>query len=131
MGGDGEEWEVVLKSPIFERYFREMRNFRRVGQACKERRPWFNVYTDKKTGSTIEGSFDVKDDRILHYRVSAFIATSLTNVMAVANEVQLMPTWNSLIVGQPAVLGQRSAHHMIINYKVSVLRGLYKLDVLN
>merc|ERR1719213_775594 len=51
--------------------------------------------------------------------------------MAVANEIQLMPKWNSLVVKDPEVVGRRTAHYMVLNYQISALGGMYKVDVLN
>jgi len=129
---DAQEWATVLKSSSFERFTRKLGFFHRVGQlCCMDDREWFSIYTEKVTGNSIQGFLDPQNNRILHYRVSAQIPTSLTNVMAVANEVELLPTWNSLVVGQPQVVGQRSALHLVLHYKVSVLHGMHKMDILN
>jgi len=129
---DAQEWEMVLKSPSFGRFARKLGFFHRVGQlCCADDREWFTIHTDKTTGNGIQGFLDPDNSRILHYRVSAQIPASLTHVMAVANEVELLPTWNSLVVGQPQVVGRRTGLHLVLNYKVSALHGIYKLDILN
>jgi hypothetical protein len=130
--GDAQEWEMVLKSASFKRFAKKLGFFHRVGHlCCTDDREWFTIYTDKKTGNGIQGFLDPDHNRVLHYRVSAQIPTSLIHVMAVASEVQLLPTWNSLVTGQPQVIGQRTALHLMLHYKVNALHGMYKLDILN
>merc|ERR1712048_832544 len=109
---------------------RRMRLFIGVGRACCEAdRSWFSAFDDGK--STIVGCIDAHDPTTLHYRVCAVIPTKLTNAMVVANEVELLPQWNALVAKPPECIGKRTAHYMVINYQMSILNGMYKMDVLN
>mmetsp|Transcript_94451 Transcript_94451/g.304999 ORF Transcript_94451/g.304999 Transcript_94451/m.304999 type:complete len:428 (-) Transcript_94451:53-1336(-) len=125
-------WDSVLESPIFARFRRKLDYFTEVGQACCEQGgDWFLAYEDATKTQSIYGQIDPKDSRQCRYRVRVQIPTSLANAVAVANEVQLLPTWNTLVTNAPEVIGRRTAHYMVINYQMTLLGGLLKLDVLN
>jgi len=49
----------------------------------------------------------------------------------VANEVQFMPEWNKVVVNTPSIIGRRTAHYMVLNYQMSALAGMFKVDVLS
>lgn len=132
LGSENTLWEDILKTPLFERFSRKMDIYKKVGEAvCKSTDDWFCVYQDQGQNSTIFGCIDPENNKCLHYRVTAHIPTSLTNVMAIGNEVQLLPAWNSLVVNQPEVIGRRTGHYMVLNYQMSILGGMYKVDILN
>lgn len=132
LGSKSEEWERILALPLFERFKRKLEYHKSVGQAIgKDMDSWFSVYQDPTKTQTIHGLLDKTDKNCLHYRVQVHIPTSLTNVMAVGNEVELLPTWNNLVVSEPQILGRRTAHYMVLNYQMSFLGGMYKVDNLN
>jgi hypothetical protein len=91
---------------------------------------WFVVYKDD-TGSSIHGCYDKNDSYTLYYRVRVHIPAKMTNVLAVANESQLLQEWNALVTKPPEVLGEKKALHFVLNYQMSVLHGMYKVDLLN
>lgn len=122
----------VTTSDLFERFARKLDFFYDVGIACSQNKDdWMEVYNGENGRQTITGMVDKEDGSVLHYAVRAEIPTSITNVMAVANEIHLMPKWNSLVVKEPEVVGRRTAHYMVINYQISAVGGMYKVDVLN
>jgi len=127
-----EEWDEIAKSPLFTRFRRKKVYFSDVGKTvCEGLGNWFSAFEDSTGTQTIHGFIDPKDPSCLQYRVRAMIPASLTHAMAVANEVQFMPKWNNLIVGEPKVLGRRTAHYMVLNYQMSFVAGMYKVDVLS
>lgn len=127
-----EEWRKIMASPLFERFSRKVAYFHLIGQACnQDESSWFVLYSDEKQEHFIHGRIDDNDKSVVHYRVSCVIPARLTQVMAVANEVQLMPTWNPLVSKTPEVIGRRTGHYLVLNYQISVMGGLYKIDFLN
>jgi len=126
----GEEWQKMLGSKLFERFSRKASYFFKVGRAvCSDQSKWLCIY--EGGGSSITALVDKDDPCLIHYKANISIATSLTNVMAVANEVQFMREWNSLVTKEPRRIGRFTAHYLVLGYQLSLLGGLYKLDVLN
>lgn len=122
----------ILPSDLFARFARKLDYFYDVGIACSESQSdWMEVYNGDNGRQLITGVIDADDPCVLHYCVHCEIPASLTQVMAVANEIQLMPTWNSLVTKVPEIIGNRTAHYMVINYQMSALMGMYKVDALN
>mmetsp|Transcript_30119 Transcript_30119/g.54757 ORF Transcript_30119/g.54757 Transcript_30119/m.54757 type:complete len:478 (-) Transcript_30119:66-1499(-) len=127
-----DEWRQIQMTPLFDRFCRKLDYFYDVGiSCCQKNEDWLEVYNSGNGMQTIHGLIDPNDNHVLYYRVRAHIPTKLTHVMAVANEIQLMPIWNSLVVKDPEVIGRRTAHYMVLNYQISALAGMYKVDVLN
>mmetsp|Transcript_3884 Transcript_3884/g.9403 ORF Transcript_3884/g.9403 Transcript_3884/m.9403 type:complete len:481 (-) Transcript_3884:117-1559(-) len=125
-----EDLAEVLSAPVIERMKRKLDYLKTVGQACCcSDDVWFSVYKDG--AQSIDGFIDKSDASVLHYKARITIPASLKSVMAVANEVDLMPTWNKLVVGTPEVIGRRTAHYMVLHYQMSMLGGMYKVDLLN
>jgi len=132
LGSNSKLWEDILERPFFDRFKRKLDIYTKVGQAvCKATDDWFCVYHDQSWTQTIYGCIDKDNNKCLHYRVTVHIPTSLTNVMAIGNEVELLPTWNTLVINEPSVIGRRTAHYMVLNYQMSILGGMYKVDILN
>jgi len=132
LGSSGQEWAEMLQSRLFGRFQRKLDIFLSVGSACcATGGDWFCAYRDAAGLQSIHGYFDPHERNVLHYRVRVQIPAGLPNIFAFANEVQLMPTWNALVVNQPEVIGRRTAHYMVLNYQMSLLGGAYKLDFLN
>lgn len=103
-----------------------------MGKAvCNKDDTWFEVFANPNGTQTIHACLDPKDASSLNYRVRAVIPTRLTQAILVANEVQFMPEWNKLVVQEPKVIGRRTAHYMVLNYQMSVLAGMFKVDVLS
>mmetsp|Transcript_34715 Transcript_34715/g.77918 ORF Transcript_34715/g.77918 Transcript_34715/m.77918 type:complete len:443 (+) Transcript_34715:76-1404(+) len=128
--GGGEEWQKMLASKLFERFSRKASYFFKVGRAvCSDQSKWLCIY--EGGGSNITALVDKDDPCLIHYKAYISISTSLTNVMAVANEVQLMREWNALVTKEPRRIGRYTAHYLVLAYQLSLLGGLYKLDVLN
>lgn len=122
----------VLSSDLFERFARKLDFFYDVGISCSESQSdWMEVYSGDGGKQLITGLIDADDPTVLQYTVRCEIPASITHVMAVANEIQLMPKWNSLIVKEPQVIGRRTAHYMVLNYQISAVGGMYKVDALN
>lgn len=127
-----EEWRKIQMMPLFDRFCRKLDYFYDVGVSCCQKdEDWLEVYNNGTGAQTIHGLIDPNDNHVLYYRVRAHIPTKLSDVMAVANEIQLMQSWNSLVVKEPEVIGRRTAHYMVLNYQISALAGMYKVDVLN
>jgi len=127
-----EDWDEITSSPLFSRFRRKKAYFSEVGKTvCAGLQNWFSAFEDSTGTQTIHGIIDPKDPTCLQYRVRALVPASLTHAMAVANEIEFMPKWNSLIVGQPKVVGRRTAHYMVLNYQMSFVGGMYKVDVLS
>lgn len=127
-----EQWEEVMKSPVFERFVRKLGYFDIVGKAVLlDISEWINIYTDSTGTRTINVRLDPKDPYSIEYRVRAQINAKLTHCLAVANEIQLLPEWNGLVVGKPETVGPRTAHYIVLNYQMSAVGGLYKIDVFN
>lgn len=132
LGGalDGPELEQVLASPVVQRLNQKLSYLEEVQKACCEETPdWFNVY--RQGTQSIDGKLDKSDSSIFHYKVQIRIPASLTKVLAIANEIDMMPQWNKLVVGIPETRGVRTAHYMVLHYQMSMLGGLYKIDMLN
>mmetsp|Transcript_67205 Transcript_67205/g.161015 ORF Transcript_67205/g.161015 Transcript_67205/m.161015 type:complete len:483 (+) Transcript_67205:170-1618(+) len=128
--GSGDEWNEILKSKLFERFSRKATYFFKVGKAvCADQSQWLCIY--EGGGSRITALVDKDDPFLVHYKANVSIPTSLTNVMAVANEVQLMREWNSLVSKEPRRIGRYTAHYVVLGYQLSMLGGMYKLDILN
>eukprot|EP00929_Paragymnodinium_shiwhaense_P044360 TRINITY_DN22765_c0_g1_i2.p1 TRINITY_DN22765_c0_g1~~TRINITY_DN22765_c0_g1_i2.p1 ORF type:complete len:526 (+),score=107.37 TRINITY_DN22765_c0_g1_i2:63-1580(+) len=128
--GGRAEWDAILVSPLFQRFSEKLQLFREVGEACcAEGGDWIEGYRDG--GKRIQLRFDPEDSCTVHYRVQVQIPASLTHVMAIAHEVQLMQEWNSTVTGEPKTIGRRTAHYVLLNYQMSILGGLYKFDLLN
>lgn len=122
----------VQRSPLFERFARKLDYFYDVGDSCSENMSdWMEVYNGKGGTQVITGAIDQDDATVLHYNVRVEIPVGITKVMAVANEVELMPKWNALVTGEPQVIGRRTAHYMVLNYQMSAMMGTYKVEVLN
>jgi len=127
-----EAWQEFLQKDLFLRFKRKLDYFMDVGQSCFDMKgEWFRAYDDAGKNRSIHGWIDPADKRKLLYKVYAQIPTTLANVMAVANEVDLLPEWNQLVTGTPEVVGRRTAHYMVLNYQMSILGGMQKLDILN
>jgi len=125
-------WETLLKDDLFARFKRKLEHFLDAGRSCFDLKgDWFCAYEDNDKTRSIHGWIDPSDKKKLHYKIYAQIPTNLANVLAIANEVELMPEWNTLVVGKPEVIGRRTAHYMILNYQMSLLGGMQKLDILN
>lgn len=125
------EQRKVLTQAVVRRLDRKLRYIKIVGQACcSQGASWFNVYKDGDLQS-IDGCIDPRDSTILHYKARVTIPAGLTTVMCVANEIEMLPMWNKLVVGVPEVVGRRTAHYMCLNYQMSFLGGMYKIDILN
>lgn len=127
-----QEWQEVRRSSLYERFSRRLVYFAEVGQSvCADMCGWFSVFEADGGRQSIKVLLDKYDPNKVDYRVSALIPAHITHVLAVANEIQLLPTWNTLVTGTPRTIGRRTAHYMMLNYQMSVLGGMYKLDVLN
>jgi len=127
-----DEWKDILESPLFGRFSRKVEYFYLIGQVVhQDECSWFSLYSDNKQGHFLHGRLDENDAKVFHYRVSCVIPCRLTQVMAVANEVELMQLWNPMVVKTPDVIGRRTGHYMVTNYQMSVMGGLYKIDLLN
>lgn len=130
--GDDVRWAAVQAMPSFDRCIRKLNAFYEVGHTCCDMSGhWIEIFNGQAGAQTIHALIDKSNSSLVRYRVCAQIPTSLINVMAVANEVQLMSSWNSLLVGEPEVMGRRTAHYMVLNYQMSGLAGMLKVDVLN
>lgn len=130
--GARDQWQDFLDSPLFERFARKIDYFYEAARACAvDVSKWSCIYRGAGDTQSIHGFPDPQDGSILHYRVRAVIDTGLPNVMSVANEVQLTRNWNTLVTADPEVLGRRTAHYMMLNYQMSLMHGMYKLDILN
>jgi hypothetical protein len=124
--------EQVVSSDLFERFARKLDYFYDVGSSCSQPQDgWLEVYSAEGGKQTIKGIIDAEDPSVLHYAVRTEIPTSISNVMAVANEVQFMQQWNSLVAKEPEIVGRRTAHYLVLNYQISAVGGMYKVDVLN
>jgi len=124
--------EEIWPSELFERFGRKLDFFYDVGISCSENQnDWMEVYNGDSGRQLITGQIDEDDSTVLHYCVRCEIPASLKEVMAVANEIELMPKWNTLVTKVPEVIGRRTAHYMVLNYQISALGGLYKVDALN
>lgn len=127
-----DEWQEIVSSPIFERFRRKLLYFQEVGKSMRaDQSDWISVFEADSGRQTIKVFMHKDDPNHLEYRVSALIPAKLTHVLSVANEIQFLPTWNTLVTGMPKTVGRRTAHYMLINYQMSLLGGMYKLDVLN
>jgi len=125
-------WGSILEMPLYARFRRRLDYFVEVGNSCLDDvGDWFLAYEDSSQTRSIHGSIDPKNGKRLNYRVRVQIPTSLVNVMAICTEVQLMREWNALVVGTPQVIGRSTAHYMVLNYQLSFLGGLQKIDVCN
>lgn len=128
--GSGPEWSKITSSSIFQGFAKKLRLFRAIGEACcSQAHDWFAVFKDGP--SSIHGCIDPQDKSVLMYRVRAQIPTKITNVMAVINETQLLPEWNTLVTKEPEVVGRRTALHLRMNYQMSMASGMFKLDMLD
>jgi len=127
-----KEWQYFLASAMYAIYCRRLKFFHDVGlSCCGLEKSWFQAFQNADGTQTIHAFLDPKDSTLLRYRVRAVIPTKLTTALLVANEVQFMPEWNKLVTKQPKVLGRRTAHYMVINYQMSILAGMFKVDVLS
>lgn len=125
-------WVSIQASALHRRLASRLKLFLGIGTACfNEGGDWFCIYDNAQEGQSIHARFDAQDSTLVHYRVRAQINAPLSSAMAVANEVQLMQNWNKLCESEPKTLGNRTAHYMVLNYQMSALAGLYKLDILN
>lgn len=130
--GEGPMWTQVLSSPVFERFSRKLDYFGVVGEAvCTKVDKWLSIYADSTGTKTIHVRINPKDPTEVEYRVRAQIPSKLTHVVGVANEIELLPRWNSLVVGEPKTIGRRTAHYMVLNYQMSAVAGFYKIDIFN
>eukprot|EP00415_Alexandrium_ostenfeldii_P003620 UN3620 len=130
--GKAAAWEEITNQQLYVRFKRKLAYYTDSGRACFDlQHDWFCAWEDSDRTRSIHGWIDPSDKRKLFYKVYAQIPTSLVNVMAIANEVQLLKEWNSLVVAPPEVIGRRTAHYMILNYRMSILGGMQKLDILN
>lgn len=130
--GHGQFMRDVVTSDLFERFCRKAARFYEVGKALSQSQEgWMEVFNGEGGRQTIRGLISPEDASVVHYIVRAEIPTNLTSVMAVANEIQLMNKWNSLVVNTPKTIGDRTAHRLLLNYQISALGGMYKVDVLN
>jgi len=128
----GPRWDAVLSLPVFDRFRSRMQCFTEVGNACfADRGEWFQAYEDSTKTRSIHVFIDPADGRQVSYRVRVQIPTSLRNVVAVANEVELLPEWNKLVTGPPEIVGRRTAHYLVLNYQMSFLGGFKKVDICN
>lgn len=127
-----DEWEEIVSSELFERFKRKLVYFLEVGRSiCSDQDGWFSVFEADGGRQSIKVLMNKERPNEVEYRVAALIPAKLTNVLSVANEIQLLPTWNTLVTGTPKTVGRRTAHYMMINYQMSLLGGMYKFDVLN
>lgn len=125
-------WLSVQASDLHQKLTSRLKFFWKAGKACfDESGDWFCIYDNAHEGQSIHACFDAKDSTLVHYRVRAQINAPLSSAMAVGNEVQLMQNWNKLCESEPKTFGNRTAHHMVLNYQMSALAGFYKLDILN
>mmetsp|Transcript_35318 Transcript_35318/g.77192 ORF Transcript_35318/g.77192 Transcript_35318/m.77192 type:complete len:465 (-) Transcript_35318:64-1458(-) len=130
--GPGAQWNKILQSEIFERFRRKLDYFHRIGRACCHTSSgWFRAYEGGGGTQSIYGRYDPNNSLILEYRARVEIPERMCDVLAIANEVQLMPLWNSLVVNTPEVLGRRTAHYMVVSYQMSLMGGMHKFDVFN
>jgi hypothetical protein len=117
-------------SPIVKRLKQELGCLQSIGRAvCKEETGWFNIY--KAERSSIDAFIDPNDHSAVKYVVRVVLPSNLVNAIAVLNEIQLLQTWNKLVTGTPKTVGERMALHYVIHYQMSLVGGLYKLDILN
>jgi len=127
-----EVWKAIAAEQLFARFRRKMEYFTDVGRSCFSKTgDWFVVYEDNDQTRSIRCWVDPSDRRKVSYTVHAQIPTCLANAMVVANEVELVPLWNKLVVGKPKAVGRRTAHYQTINYQMSALGGMLKFDILN
>lgn len=126
------EWEAVEALTLFERFSSNLDLYHLAGQTCcDEANDWFNLYKDATGSQTISGCFDPDCARSFYYRVCLSIPVGLPQVMAVANEVHLGQQWQPLLIAPPDVLGRRTACKMVVHSQMSMMGGMFKLDVLN
>jgi hypothetical protein len=127
-----DEWKEFIGSELYKLYARRLRFYHLVGETCcSQKDTWFSIFSNAAGTQTIHAYLDPKDRTNLQYRVRAVIPAKLTSVILVANEVQFMQEWNKLVVKQPVVIGRRTAHYVVLNYQVSVLAGMFKVDILS
>jgi len=127
-----DQWAQITSSEVYHRYLRKLGYLYLVGQAvCDHGSDWFNVYRDAAGVQRIDGHIDKVDSTVFHYRVKVMIPVRLTNVMALANEIDLLPLWNKLLTGIPAAIGRRTGHYIMLQYQMAFAGGMYKFDILN
>jgi len=123
----GNTLSALYATPACRHVKSKLKAYQDLGEACcVEHRDWFSAFKDRN--GTIHAAVD---NDTIRYRCCVNIPAKLTQVMAVANEVQFMRKWNPLLAGDPQVLGLRTACHFILNYCMSALGGLYRVEVLN
>eukprot|EP00933_Yihiella_yeosuensis_P060672 TRINITY_DN63412_c0_g1_i1.p1 TRINITY_DN63412_c0_g1~~TRINITY_DN63412_c0_g1_i1.p1 ORF type:complete len:423 (+),score=58.88 TRINITY_DN63412_c0_g1_i1:120-1388(+) len=129
---DGEkEWEQVRVSPMIRRLLAQWEYFTTIGSSVTNQSyDWFTIHEDGLR-QHLEARLDDDSSKIVHYRASLEFEAGLAQVMAVANEVELGPHWQPLLVGPPECIGMRTATYAIVHSQMSFVGGLYKVDVLN
>jgi len=127
-----EAWKAFESSAIYAVYARRLKFFHDVGKSCcNVDNSWLQAFANTDHSQTIHFHLDPHNPSTLKYRVRAVIPAKLTSALLVANEVQFMAEWNKLVVKEPQVMGRRTAHYMVLNYQMSILAGMFKVDVLS
>eukprot|EP00930_Biecheleria_cincta_P014032 TRINITY_DN12234_c0_g1_i1.p1 TRINITY_DN12234_c0_g1~~TRINITY_DN12234_c0_g1_i1.p1 ORF type:complete len:515 (+),score=85.94 TRINITY_DN12234_c0_g1_i1:52-1596(+) len=125
-------WVSVQGSALHQRLTSRLKEFMKGGRACFDHSgEWHLLYENAKEGQSIHARFNEVNPLLVEYRVSAQVNAPLSSAYAVANEEQLMSIWNNLVEGTPRILGTRTSHYKVVNYQMSAMAGLYKVDFLN
>lgn len=125
-------WVSVQASALHHRLSSRLQEFMRGGRACfDDSGEWHLLYENAKEGQSIHARFNDENPLLVQYRVSAQVNAPLSSAYAVANEEKLMSIWNKLTEGSPQILGTRTSHYKVVNYQMSAMAGLYKVDFLN
>jgi len=125
-------WDKIVNSPLYRQLKQRLEYFYLVGNSVgDESDDWFSIYDNAKENQSMHACYDKNDQYTVYYRLQAQIDAPLRDVMAVANEVQLMQNWNKLVEKEPETMGRRTAHYMVLNYQMSALGGMYKVDILS
>jgi hypothetical protein len=92
---------------------------------------WMPIYRDDQ-GTLVEAYQEPGDQYSFVYRaIMPAYGVSMSELMSLANETDLVRTWQTMLATDPVVLGARHAQHLCTWNRLSLLAGLVKIDFCN
>lgn len=128
----GHEWQDIEESELVQSFNQRVQCLHDIGTAlCTDVDRWFPVWQDAG-GSIVECACDPKDSKLIQYRIKCHIPGRISSAVAVCNEWDLLPCWNSALTEEPQLFGRRTPYHLPgVRYQASLFHGLLKLDFLS
>uniref|UniRef100_A0A7S2L2M0 START domain-containing protein n=1 Tax=Zooxanthella nutricula TaxID=1333877 RepID=A0A7S2L2M0_9DINO len=127
-----QEWAEFQETELYLRFSARLEQFYNIGRmCCLETDEWQVALEDQSRGLRFECMQSRHDRSSVLFRARLVVPTKIATAVAVANELHLLPKWNSFLSSPPERLGPTSPFSAVVNYQMSLFGGWCKFDVLS